>query len=131
MKCFRAVVRGVKLTAAASPTARGARSGSVLLAVPFVAAFSRVVDPALLAGCPSARLRFSVAIKSVISRPTVDWDTSQADDFRERGVSWTSKGRMSSSRATWSDHQSLAQRRPAVVAGCPGHVRQAACRMGR
>ena len=30
-------------------------------------------------------LRWSAAFP----RPTVDWDTSQADDFRERGASWT------------------------------------------
>jgi adenylate cyclase len=33
----------------------------------------------------------TVAVVSAIQlpRPTVDWDTSQADDFRERGGSWT------------------------------------------
>jgi hypothetical protein len=38
------------------------------------------------------RRRFSTEQKLAIvavPRPTVDWDTSQADDFRERGGSWT------------------------------------------
>jgi hypothetical protein len=28
---------------------------------------------------------------SILRRITVDWDTSQADDFRTRGVSWSIK----------------------------------------
>src|SRR3979411_19255 len=44
----------------------------------------------------SRRSRFSSAVTSVAAatgfpRITVDWDTSQADDFRTRGVPWMIK----------------------------------------
>ena len=45
-------------------------------------------------------------------RPTVDWDTSQADDFRERGGSWTRTRTLEGGRAARSDRTSPAQRRP-------------------
>ena len=48
-----------------------------------------------------------------LPRRTVDWDTSQADDFRDGGVSWTSRGLPRGGRAARSDRKSLAQRRPA------------------
>jgi hypothetical protein len=41
-------------------------------------------------------------------RITVDWDTSQADDIRTRGVSWTNKRQMDRGRAPRSDRKSLA-----------------------
>jgi hypothetical protein len=38
---------------------------------------------------PATDKKLSAAAKASLPRPTVDWDTSQADDFRERGGSWT------------------------------------------
>jgi hypothetical protein len=58
-----------------------------------------------------------------VSRPTVDWDISQADDFRMRGGSWTSKRTLERGRATRSDHKSLAQRRPDAAVGCRDNAR--------
>ena len=44
----------------------------------------------------------------LVPRITVDWDTSQADDFRTRGVSWTIKRTsLERGRATRSDRKSL------------------------
>ncbi|MCA1836983.1 MAG: hypothetical protein LC721_11915, partial [Actinobacteria bacterium] len=44
-----------------------------------------------------------------IPRITVDWDTSQADDFRTRGVPWTMKRTtLERGRVTRSDRESLA-----------------------
>src|SRR6185312_11744191 len=45
---------------------------------------------------------------AVVPRSTVDWDTSQADDFRDGGVSWVSDGACRSGRAPRSDRKSLA-----------------------
>ena len=38
-----------------------------------------------------SRCRATTRTISTFPRSTVDWDTSQADDFRTRGVSWTTK----------------------------------------
>src|SRR4051794_30697583 len=44
-----------------------------------------------------------------VPRITVDWDTSQADDFRTRCVPWTMKQTsLAGGRATRSDRKSLA-----------------------
>jgi hypothetical protein len=42
-----------------------------------------------------------------VPRTTVDWDTSQADDFRTRGVPWTIKRTLERGRVTRSDRESL------------------------
>ncbi len=63
----------------------------------------------------------------VVPRSTVDWDTSQADDFRDRGARWTRIRRRESDRALRSDRKSLAQRRPGAGAGCRGSGRQRRC----
>jgi hypothetical protein len=45
---------------------------------------------------------------STFLRITVDWDTSQADDFRTRGVPWTIKRTsLERGRVTRSDRESL------------------------
>jgi hypothetical protein len=46
--------------------------------------------------------------KYLFPRTTVDWDTSQADDIRTRGVSWMNKRQMDRGRAPRSDRKSLA-----------------------
>jgi hypothetical protein len=41
----------------------------------------------MVEGAPFSFTQFNMDL--LFPRPTVDWDTSQADDFRERGGSWT------------------------------------------
>ena len=69
-----------------------------------------------------------LGINAVLPRSTVDWDTSQADDFRTRGGSWTIKSTsLERGRALRSDRKSLAQRRSAAVAGCHDSARLQRC----
>jgi len=64
----------------------------------------RSVPPDQQAALTSAFQRYSI-----VPRITVDWDTSQADDFRARGVPWTIKRTsLERGRATRSDRKSLA-----------------------
>jgi hypothetical protein len=66
-----------------------------------------------------------------LPRTTVDWDTSQADDFRTRGVPWTIKRTLlERGRALRSDRKSLAQRRSGAVAGCRDSARLRRCCVG-
>jgi hypothetical protein len=37
------------------------------------------------------RKKYRPEVADVVPRSTVDWDTSQADDFRTRGEPWTIK----------------------------------------
>src|SRR5437588_8266955 len=54
--------------------------------------------------------------KLELPRTTVDWDTSQADDFRTRGVPWTIKRTLlERGRALRSDRNGLAQRRSGAM----------------
>src|SRR5229473_1829512 len=54
----------------------------------------------------------SSSCSKTVSRVAVDWDTSQADDFRTRGVPWTIKRTsVERGRAPRSGRKSLAQRR--------------------
>jgi hypothetical protein len=47
-------------------------------------------------------------VKDGVLRITVDWDTSQADDFRTRGVPWTIKRTsLERGRVTRSDREDL------------------------
>jgi hypothetical protein len=64
-------------------------------------ALERALDAAVLA------VLILVAIYT-FPRTTVDWDTSQADDIRTRGVSWMNKRQMDRGRAPRSDRKSLA-----------------------
>jgi hypothetical protein len=49
-----------------------------------------------------------LAFDALVLRITVDWDTSQADDFRTRGVPWTIKRTsLERGRVTRSDRESL------------------------
>src|SRR3954453_10837202 len=69
-----------------------------------------------------------VGFEAKVPRITVDWDTSQADDFRTRCVPWTMKQTsLAGGRATRSDRKSLAQRRSAAVAGCLDSARARRC----
>jgi hypothetical protein len=54
------------------------------------------------------RLHVERIAESLLPRTTVDWDTSQADDIRTRGVSWMNKRQMDRGRAPRSDRKSLA-----------------------
>ena len=63
-----------------------------------------------------------------IPRIMVDWDTSQADDFRTRRGPWTIKRTvLERGRAPRSDRKSLAQRRSAAGAGCRDSARRPQC----
>jgi hypothetical protein len=63
-----------------------------------------------------------------LPRSTVDWDTSQADDFRTRGGPWTIKRTvLERGRAPRSDRKSLAQRRPGAAAGCRDSAKRPRC----
>src|SRR4051794_23950681 len=63
-----------------------------------------------------------------LSRSTVDWDTSQADDFRTRGEPWTIKRtRLERGRARRSDRQGLARWRSGAAAGCRDSARVRQC----
>ena len=73
------------------------------------------------------KLHFVINHKG-LPRSTVDWDTSQADDFRTRGGSWTIKRTsLERGRALRSDRKSLAQRRSGAVAGCRDSARLRRC----
>jgi putative ABC transport system substrate-binding protein len=50
----------------------------------------RKVDVIVAQSALSARAAKSATL-TILRRITIDWDTSQADDFRTRGVSWTIK----------------------------------------
>src|SRR5215212_9879761 len=57
--------------------------------------------------------------RAIVPRSTVDWDTSQADDFRTRGEPWTIKRtRLECGRARRSERQGLARWRSGAAAGC-------------
>lgn len=62
-----------------------------------------------------------------VSRPPIDWDTSQADGLRQRGDTWTRAGMLERGRAPRSDPKGLAQRRPAAAAGCRVSARRRRC----
>src|SRR4051812_39657541 len=63
-----------------------------------------------------------------VPRSTVDWDTSQADDFRTRGEPWTIKRtRLERGRARRSERQGLARWRSGAAAGCHASARVRQC----
>ena len=91
------------------------------------AAFSLAgpIDPPAVASAKMCRVNSFAVLRrrgnpsyTVLSRPTVDWDTSQADDFRERGGSWTRTRTLEGGRAARSDRRGPAQRRPGAAGGC-------------
>jgi putative transposase len=56
------------------------------------------------------KVREGGRIVSVVPRSTVDWDTSQADDFRRRGEPWTIKRtRLERGRTRRSERQGQAR----------------------
>src|SRR3954464_14044360 len=64
----------------------------------------------------------------LVPRSTVDWDTSQADDFRRRGEPWTIKRtRLERARARQSGRKGLAQWCSGVAAGCHASARPRQC----
>src|SRR3954454_334548 len=63
-----------------------------------------------------------------LPRSTVDWDTSQADDFRTRGEPWTIKRtRLERGQTRRSERQGLARWRSGVAAGCHASARLRQC----
>jgi hypothetical protein len=67
-------------------------------------------------------------IAVLVPRSTVDWDTSQADDFRTRGGPWTIKRtRLERGRARRSEDKSLARWRSDAGAGCHASARVRQC----
>jgi hypothetical protein len=69
-----------------------------------------------------------VATRTAVPRSTVDWDTSQADDFRTRGEPWTIKRtRLERGRARRSARQGLARWRSGAAAGCHASARVRQC----
>jgi hypothetical protein len=61
-------------------------------------------------------------------RTTVDWDTSQADDFRRRGEPWTIKRtRLKHGRARRSGRKGVVQQHSGAAAGCHASSRVRRC----
>ena len=61
-------------------------------------------------------------------RSTVDWDTSQADDFRTRGGPWTIKRtKLERGRARRSEAEGLVQQHSGAGAGCHASARVRRC----
>src|SRR5215213_998002 len=66
--------------------------------------------------------------RSLVPRSTVDWDTSQADDFRTRGEPWIIKRtRLEAVGTRRSERPGVARWRSGVEAGCHASARVRQC----